>query len=406
MHLNCIMSFPGLEEVYVKKVECVDGCYHLHIECERKKHKCPSCGTYTQKIHDYRIQRIQHLKLFERKSLLFYRKRRYACPCGKRFYETNGFIQRYQRQSLEWNQALQLRIVKGTTFKDTAKIFFTSPTTVMRRFDVLARTQVKEVEELPRVIAIDEYKGDTEKGKYQLIIANGETREPIDILPNRSKKTIEQYLRRKGGKVQVVIMDMSYSFKAAVQKVLQKPVIVADRFHFSRYVYWAMDKVRRRVQTNFHEYDRKKGKRMRHIFYKGNEKLTEQETWLLDRYFKLSPELERAYRLKEAYRSWFTFSKEKGYQKPEDMKRYLSLWYQQVQDENIPEFLDVLKTFQNWQSEILNSFTFGYSNGFLEGINNLTKVIKRNGFGFRRFDRFRGRVLLHHQFKEISLHIG
>ncbi|KKB33019.1 Mobile element protein [Bacillus thermotolerans] len=39
------------------------------------------------------------------------------------------------------------------------------------------------MEELPTVIAIDEYKGDTREGKYQLIIANGITKEPIDILP-------------------------------------------------------------------------------------------------------------------------------------------------------------------------------------------------------------------------------
>lgn len=40
---------------------------------------------------------------------------------------------------------------------------------------------------------------------------------------------------------------MSPSFKAAVQQVLGKPVIVADRFHFVRYIYWALDGVRRRV---------------------------------------------------------------------------------------------------------------------------------------------------------------
>ncbi|MGE7676356.1 transposase [Lysinibacillus sp. NPDC094403] len=31
---------------------------------------------------------------------------------------------------------------------------------------------------------------------------------------------------------------------------------------------------------------------------------------------------------------------------------------------------------KNWQVEILNSFSFGYSNVFLEGINNKTKVMK------------------------------
>jgi len=37
--------------------------------------------------------------------------------------------------------------------------------------------------------------------------------------------------------------------------------------------------------------------------------------------------------------------------------------------------------------EILNSFIFGCTNGFLEGINNHTKVMKRNAYGFRNFER-------------------
>ena len=406
MHMNCIISLPGFEEITITKAEMIEGCYHLHMECEKKNHTCPECGNQTQRVHDYRLQKVQHLKLFERQSVVFYRKRRYVCPCGKRFYETNGFVQRYQRQSVEWNQALNLRVVKGKTFKETGLLFFTSSSTVMRRFDTLASTQLQEVEELPRVIAIDEYKGDTDKGKYQLIIADGETRQPIDILPNRSKKTIEQYLRKKGGKVEIVSMDMSYSFKAALQKVLDKPIIVADRFHFSRYIYWALDKVRRRVQSTFNDYDRKKGKRVRHLFYKRSENTTSEDRWILERYFQLSDELRRAYDLKEAYQTWFRFSKENGAIQLEEMKERLMDWYVQVEKEKIPEFIEVIKTFQNWQTEILNSFIFGYSNGFLEGINNQTKVIKRNGFGFRRFDRLRSKVLLHHQFKHLSFHIG
>ena len=65
-----------------------------------------------------------------------------------------------------------------------------------------------------------------------------------------------------------------------------------------------------------------------------------------------------------------------------------------------------IQTFKNWQVEILNSFSFGYSNGFLEGINNKTKVMKRNAYGFRRFDHFRAKILLNLKYKEIGVHLG
>lgn len=67
------------------------------------------------------------------------------------------------------------------------------------------------------MIAIDEYKGDTREGKYQLIIEDGIMKKPLDILPNRYKNTIKHYLLKHGSQVQVVIMDISQSFKAAVQ---------------------------------------------------------------------------------------------------------------------------------------------------------------------------------------------
>ncbi|MBQ0139734.1 MAG: transposase [Kurthia sp.] len=37
-----------------------------------------------------------------------------------------------------------------------------------------------------------------------------------------------------------------------------------------------------------------------------------------------------------------------------------------------------IRTLKNWQVEILNSFIFGYSNGFLEGINTVEDKAKHD----------------------------
>ncbi|NWO15011.1 MAG: transposase [Virgibacillus sp.] len=66
---------------------------------------------------------------------------------------------------MEWNRAVSVRIVQAKTFKETAKQFGFSVSTVIRRFDRLAVKEMSEVQELPKVIAIDEYKGDTKAGK-------------------------------------------------------------------------------------------------------------------------------------------------------------------------------------------------------------------------------------------------
>ena len=176
-----------------------------------------------------------------------------------------SFIERYQRFTVEANQALSIRAI---TFKEATEVTGTSSTTVIRRFKKIAHKEIVKGVQLPKAIAIDEYKGDTDAGKYQLTIAIAETKEPIDILPNRRKETIKDYLKRYGSEVEIVLMDMSPAFKSAVRQSLGRPVIVADRFQYCLYIYWALDSVRREVQKECHEYDRKKCKRMRHVLYK------------------------------------------------------------------------------------------------------------------------------------------
>ena len=48
---------------------------------------------------------------------------------------------------------------------------------------------------------------------------------------------------------------------------------------------------------------------------------------------------------------------------------------------------------QNWLTGILDSFTKPLTNGFIEGCNNKIKVLKRNAYGYRDFNRFRNRIL-------------
>ena len=88
--------FLNLEEAYV--IDSTDTT--LTIELPRKKHPCPVCGQRTDKIHDYRLQKVKHIPLLHKSYELFFRKRRYYCPhCAKRFAETVPFLGKFQRMS-------------------------------------------------------------------------------------------------------------------------------------------------------------------------------------------------------------------------------------------------------------------------------------------------------------------
>lgn len=64
-----------------------------------------------------------------------------------------------------------------------------------------------------------------------------------------------------------------------------------------------------------------------------------------------------------------------------------------AQNSGVTEYTSCADTLINWRIGILNSFDVPYSNGFTEGCNNKIKVLKRNAYGYRNFERFRNRIL-------------
>src|SRR5699024_3022399 len=89
----------------------------------------------------------------------------------------------------------------------------------------------------------------------------------------------------------------------------------------------------------FHDYDRKKCKRMRHVFYRPYEELSDNQNWYLKRYLGMSNYLKRAYQLKEAYRYWFEESKTLGDNDLMGIKQRLYQFY-----EHLNYIIAILKT--------------------------------------------------------------
>jgi hypothetical protein len=71
-------------------------------------------------------------------------------------------------------------------------------------------------------------------------------------------------------------------------------------------------------------------------------------------------------------------------------------WLCRCADSGVPELVTMARTIDAWRPELLAYFdTGGLSNGPTEAINLLIKKVKRTGHGFRNFDNYRLRLLLH-----------
>lgn len=103
------------------------------------------------------------------------------------------------------------------------------------------------------------------------------------------------------------------------------------------------------------------------------------------------PTLGTAWQLKEALRTWYATATQATAAKG------LDAWIARVKREGPAELRKALSAFRNWRDEILAFFDFlptRLSNGFVEGKNNRTKALMRQGYGYRNRDHLRLHILL------------
>lgn len=381
---NYTAEFLNLEDVIITKVENISDQLHISIELPRRKHVCPCCGAETERIHDYRMQIVKDVPL-ARDTFLHLRKRRYRCNCGKRFFEQNNFLPRYYRVTSRLVADIILAFKKTISAKEIGCRFNVSGVTAMRYFNLFN----KKLTKLPEVISLDEFKGNSGGQKYNSILVDPKERDVLDILPNRFEGDLVKYFSQFDTKnnVKYFICDMNPHFRQVAKICFPQATIVADKYHVIRQVYWAMEKVRKNEQSKLSPRFRKHFKKSRSLLMKRVEKLTDEEMDRLALMFEIAPRLADAYRIKNEFltviRSKFST----------EGKSRLVDWLFSVEVMDIPEFSDCTKAYRNWFQEILNSMDVPWTNGYIEGCNNKTKVLKRVTYGMRNFNNLRKRIL-------------
>ena len=374
----------NLEDVIITNVDNISGQLHIYIELPRNKHICPACGAITDRIHDYRMQVIKDVPL-ARDTFLHLRKRRYRCDCGKRFFEKNNFLPRYYRVTTRLVAEIMFAFKKVISAKEIGCRYNISAITAMRYFNLFN----SKLTVLPEVVSLDEFKGNSGGQKYNSIVVDPKGKTVLDILPNRFESDLVRYFSQfsNKNKVKYFVCDMNPHFRQVAKICFPQATIVVDKYHVIRQVYWAMEKVRKNEQNKLSSQFRKYFKKSRNLLMKRTEKLTDEEMDRLALMFEIAPRLADAYRIKNEFLAVIrSKSSLEGKQKLVD-------WLYSVEVMDLPEFHDCTKAYHNWFQEILNSMDVPWTNGYIEGCNNKTKVLKRVSYGMRNFSHFRKRIL-------------
>jgi transposase len=385
---DIIKDLIGLQDVIVNKVEQNEKEIYIHLELERKEHVCPCCGCRTNKIHDYRTQKIYDIPIQGKYAYLILRKRRYVCPhCGKRFYEENTFLPRYHRSTNRMTAWIIDKLKSSYSFKDVSSQCGLSQYTVMRRFDMLSFKNKK----LPRVLSIDEFKGNAGDNKYQVILTNPQTNKVIDILPKRTEYYLytyfKQYSKEERQNVEYFVCDMYKPYKKLCETYFKNATLITDKYHWIRQSIWALENVRKRIQKQLGKEKRIYFKHSRSLLTKPFSKLNDEEKQELLIMLDISADLSTAYYLKEQIYGVLNATDN------DTALKELNIWIDDAKESQIPEFKSAITAYTNWEKSIIASCGQPITNGFTEGCNNKIKVLKRNAYGYRNFERFRKRIL-------------
>lgn len=393
MQKHNIINLLGIQGVLVKNIKEKENSLEISIKTKRKIQQCPSCKYLTNKIQDYRIQKIQHVTIGKKTTYLILNKRRYCCHhCGKKFYENYSFLQKYFRKSntVFENVCEDLKSLKN--FKTIAKDNNISIPTVVRYMHFNFYLSNKHDFDLPERIGIDEFKGNCGEEKYQLHIFDLDSKKTIDILKSRKYDDLEAYFSsfslEQRCRVKVVSMDLYSPFKRIIKDKFYHASIVADNFHFTKLVIQGLDELRLNLWRNTKGKEKKYFKNLKLSLAKDISKVKEKEAEKLLYAFELSPILKYAYTLKQQFldiKKFNTFEeKEIAFRK----------WLDDAESSTIKEFKKPVKTLRQWHKYISNSFKLNLSNGPVEGKNNLIKTLKRISFGFRNLTNFKERIIL------------
>ena len=384
LYENCTTLLLGLKDIAVTNFDEEENYLIVDIISLKETKHCPHCGCKTH-AHGYRWQPVKDLAFRGKTVILRLKKKRYICVgCGKTFFEKPEFLPRYHRMTRRLYQSIIREMRKNYSMKSVAQQHDVSPNTVSRIFDIVNYSLNK----MPSVLSIDEFKGNAGREKYQCILADPQRKKVLDILRSREKSClIDYFLSFKDRKrVKFLIMDMWKPYKD-LSWLFPDATVIVDKFHYTRQVYWALDRVRKRVQKLFVDQKRKYFKRSKKLLFAPFKSLLEESKAALNLMLTQHDDLFVAWQLKELFLDF------KYCGNAEEGKKVLRQWILTVQNTSLSEFKDCITAFLNWFIPIVNSLDCPYTNGFVEGTNNKIKVLKRNAYGYRNFNRFRNRIL-------------
>jgi transposase len=401
-----LISIPlDIPDVRVLQTELTKaGELILTVESTLTSTTCRRCGRIISERHGVDEPRLlRHLPILGRVVYLRIRPKRFRCPFCDAHPTTTQQLDWYDPNALHtkaYERHLIVQLVNSTLTDVEAKEDVTAAALLGILDRWIATSTDWDALSPFTTLGIDEIallKGHRDFVAVISALTEGGELHVLAVLPDRLKATVLAWLQtipaalRSG--ITTVCTDIWEGYITAAQEVLPDATIVLDRFHVARHYRDAVDELRkqevRRLQKELPKAALDDLKHTLWPFRKREADLDAVEQARLDGLLAHSPPLQQAYRLREQLTTIFDTARSK-----KDGLRRIGYWRARVAKSGLACFDAFLKLLDSWLDLIANYFISRQTSGFVEGLNNKLKVLKRRCYGLRNVVRLFQRLTL------------
>lgn len=378
----------------------------ITVKSTKKSSICRKCGQKITKTHDYgEAIVLRHLPVFGQSVYIRLRPARFECEQCDNSPTTTEEPNWYNRRS-KFTKAYEewlMRMLINSTVHDVARKDDVSTEEVEGVLSRQIETSVdwSSIAELP-YFGLDEIALKKGHKDFVVIVSTrvNDTVQILAVLPDRKKATIKAFLesipQNIKETVKTVCSDMYDGYINAVKEVFGAKVkVVIDRFHVAKSYRSCIDSLRKqelkRLKKELNESDYAKLKGAMWSLRKKDDHLSAEDKQILNTLFEYSPELKKAYDLQNDMTAIFNQNIGKG-----KAEQLVENWIHRVNLSGLSYFDKFIITLRNHWDGILNYFYHRQrkNSGFVEGLNNKIKVIKRRCYGIFDIDRLFQRISL------------
>lgn len=303
------------------------------------------------------------------------------------------WAERYSRVSKQM-EAFVIRVLQAaSSVKEAAELLgmgWEQVNRIMRRAVErgLLRREASEIEHL----GIDE-KSIARGHQYATVLNDLSGGRVWEVVEGRKQENAdgvwESLTREQREGVKAIAMDMWPAFENSAVEALPNAKVVHDKFHISKHLNEAVDKVRKAEHRKLMAQGDETLKGTKYDWMRRHPDMRRSEAASFRELHKANLKTSRAWHLKETFSGFWDYSYAGAAEK------FFKEWYGKAIRSQLEPLKAVARMLKSHLAELLNYLSHRITNAMSEGFNSLIQNIKANARGLPNFANFRIRILFY-----------